>query len=98
MLSSLELDGARALKQPRFQQTLARPFPLGAADSAFPAPGLLQLLLPLETNISCCYVCLSPKRLSMNLSHCLFTCSVPKAPELLSGVLKVSRPYAGEGH
>lgn len=38
------------------------------------------------------------KWLSMNLSHCLFTCSVPKAPELLSGVLKVSRPYAGEGH
>ncbi|KAL4668889.1 hypothetical protein H8959_007443 [Pygathrix nigripes] len=40
----------------------------------------------------------TPKRLSMNLSHCLFTCSAPKAPELLFGVLKVSRPYTGEGH
>lgn len=56
--------GARVPKQARSLRTLEPRFPLGAADSAFPDPGLLQLLLPLETNISCYYACLCPARLS----------------------------------
>ena len=38
------------------------------------------ILLPLETNISCYYVCLCPERLSINLSRCLLTWRAPKGP------------------
>lgn len=82
--------GARVPTQARSWPTLARPFPLGAADTAFPASRLSQLLLPLERNISCYCVCLCPERLPINVSHCLFTWSAPKAPQLLFGGLKNS--------